>query len=229
MKYDYHCHFENLEGGVKIAKSLGLGGVCLTLNWTNEASLNQFLANVEKIKTKDFDIAIAVELEGKPNQVRELAKRLRKSVEIISVHGGDSEVNRMAVETPEIDILLHPELKREDSGFDHVMAKLAKENNVAIEFCLSDLVYTYKKPRADILKNLLYNAKLVRKFKTPFVLTSGAFSEWNLRAPSELISFGRILGFSDTQISHALLGHMIRENRKRLDRKFVIPGVEVLE
>ena len=229
MKYDYHCHFENFEEGIRLAKSLGLNGICLTLNWTNESEFGKFFEKVQPLKTKDFDIVISVEIEGKPNHIRELAKRLRQNVEIIAVHGGDSEVNRLAVETPEVDILLHPELKREDPGFDHIMAKLARENNVAVEFSMSDLVYTYKKARADILKNLLHNAKLVRKFKVPFVLTSGAFSEWNLRAPSELISFGRVLGFSDPQIQKALSDNIIKENRKRLDKKFVMPGVEVVE
>ena len=65
--YDYHCHFENLEEGLKIAKSLGLEGICLTFNWTNESDFRKFFENVKKLKTKDFDIAIAVELEGKPN------------------------------------------------------------------------------------------------------------------------------------------------------------------
>ncbi len=228
MTYDYHCHFENLEEGVRIAESLGLSGICATINWTKQKDFEEFKERISGLKTR-IDVAVAVELDGKAGRVRDLAKFLRKHVDIISVHGGDSAVNRIAIETPEVDILIHPEFKREDSGFDHVMAKLSKKNNVAIEFSFSDLIYTYKKDRASILSKLLENAKLVKKFGSPFVLTSGAFNEWNLRSGSELLSFGRVLGFNDKQIKHSLSDWIIKENRKKLGKGFVMPGVEIIK
>ena len=109
------------------------------------------------------------------------------------------------------------------------MAKLAKKNNVSIEFSLSDLIQTSKLSRSKILHDLMENAKLVKKYKTPFVLTSGSFDCFGLRSPSELLSFGRVLGFQDPEIKNALSDFIVKENRKRLSGKWVMPGVEVVE
>lgn len=224
--YDYHLHSENFNETIEIAKKLGFGGLCFVLNWSNHKDLEAF----KKVsKTKGLDIVVGVELHEKAYNVKKVAKKIRKDVEIILVHGGDYDVNRAAVETPEVDILLHPEMDRDDSGFDHVMAKLAKENNVAIDFALNDVIYSYKKSRVKILAHLMKNAKIVKKYKTPFVLTSGGYSTWDLRSPSEILSFGKILGFESSNIKKALSGWIVKENRKRLKKGWIQPGVEVLE
>ena len=143
----------------------------------------------------------------------------------ILVFGGDPEINRAACETPEVDVLAHPELG-ENNGLDHVMARKAKENGVAIEFNFRQLLVNYKKSRSECFSRMLENAKLVKKYRTPFVLTSGALSPWDLRGPPELASFGRLLGFSDPEIRKALEGGRIAENRKRLGSGWIMPGVE---
>ncbi len=230
--YDLHVHTDSLEETVKIAKLLGIAGIGLSINWTNREDLESFRKQIAPFK--DIDIAIGVEINEKPANISKLAKQLRKDVELILVHGGDLEVNRAAVETPEVDILLHPENKeqgqesRYDSGLDHVMVKLAKKNNVHIEFSLNDVIYTSKKTRASILKSLLQNTKLVRKYNAPFVITSGAWSAWNMRAASDLLSFGKYLGFQDPEIKKALSAAPLVENKKRLSGKWVAPGVEIV-
>lgn len=223
--YDCHVHFEDLKKTVGMARKLGWSGLVLVTNWTNEKDLEKFKKSIKK--PKGFDLAIGVEIKDKPNRIKELARKLRKKAELILVHGGDLEVNRAAVETPEVDILLHPEFERQDSGLDHVMVKLAKKNNVAIEFGFSDILHSYKKTRSSVIQKLTKNARLVKKYKAPFVLTSGAFSEWGLRSPSELISFGRVLGLKDPEIKGAMSNNIIKENRKRLSGKWIMPGVEV--
>ncbi len=231
--YDLHVHTDNLEETVRIANILGITGLGVIINRTTEEDLEKLKIQTEPFK-KQIDIAVGIEIKDKPQNVVKIVKQLRKQVELILVHGGDLEVNRIAVETPEVDILLHPELKdpnqesRQDSGLDQVMIKLAKKNNVAIEFGLNDVIYSYKKTRASVLKNLLYNAKLVRKYKVPFILTSGSWSPWNLRAASDLLSFGKYLGFQDPEIKKAFSGEKLFENRKKLSGKWIMPGVEVV-
>ena len=66
----------------------------------------------------------------------------------------------------------------------------------------------------------------MRKFRAPFVLTSRANTEWDLRSASEMVAFGRVLGFQDKEIKDSLSGKILKENRKRLGGKWVIPGVE---
>ena len=74
---------------------------------------------------------------------------------------------------------------------------------------------------------MLETAKLVKKFRAPFVLTSGAMSEWDLRSPSEFYSFGKVLGFDPSGIRTNLSDKIVEENRKRLGDKWIMPGVEV--
>ncbi len=225
--YDYHLHSENIEETVKTAKALGFSGICITRNWTNIEDLSSFKKELNQYK--GIDIAIGVEIKEKHTKIPDLVNRIRKEAEIILVHGGDLEVNRIAVETPGVDILLHPELGREDSGLNHVMInQLAKKNNVSIEFSLNDIIQSSNVSRARLLEKMLFNAKLVKKYKAPFVLTSGAFDSQWMRSRSELFGLGHVLGFQDPEIKKALSDSIVKENRKRLSGRWIMPGVEVV-
>ncbi|NIO22963.1 MAG: hypothetical protein GTN38_02955 [Candidatus Aenigmarchaeota archaeon] len=221
--YDYHVHPEiDLKAMIANLEKLGWSGVCF---------LCESLGEVEKLRKKlgktRLDVALGYKIETKkPNDVSKIAKRVRKNVEIITVFGGDPEINRKACETSEIDILTHPEMGK-NQGMDYVMVKLAKKNNVSIEFNFRELLHTYKKSRANLFAKMLANAKLVRKFRAPFVLTSGALDPWDVRSPSELISFGKVLGFDPKNAKLSLTERIIKENRKRLGKKWMMPGVEL--
>lgn len=222
--YDYHVHPEiDLKAMVANLEKLGWSGVCFVC---------RSLEEMEKIKKElpktALDVSFGYKIETKnPKNIPKIAKKIRKRVEMILVFGGDPEINRKACETSEVDILTHPE-KGENEGMDYVMAKLAKENNVSIEFNFRELLHTYKKSRAKLFSKMFANAKLVRKFRTPFILTSGALDPWDARSPSELISFGRILGFNPKDVKLSMSGQRLEENRKRLSKKWVMPGVEVV-
>ena len=158
--------------------------------------------------------------------LRQAVDKFRRKAEIVVAVGGTPDANRMIAETPEVDILSKP-FGADKLAMDHVICRASAENNVAVDFCLGDLVHTYKRSRAVLFSKMIKAAKLVRKYKTPFVITSGAVTEWDLRSPSELISFGRLLGFQDDAIKDALSGSIAKENRKRLSGKWVMPGVEI--
>ena len=222
--YEYHVHPE-VDPGEMITNlgKLGWTGVCFVCRSVEE--IGKLRNNLGKAK---LDVAFGYKIEtGNPNNVPKLAKRARKKVELILVNGGNLEVNRKACETPEVDILTHPELGRNDPGLDYVMVKLAKKNNVSIEFNFRSVLFSYRKSRSDIFARMLENAKLVRKYRSPFVLSSGAIEHYDLRSPSELISFGRILGLEPKEIKTNLSGTKLEENRKRLGKKWVMPGVEL--
>ena len=222
--YEYHVHPEvDLEGMIKNLGNLGWSGVCFVCD-----SLEAIEEFKKKLKKTNLDIAFGYKIEtDKPSNIPKIAKKIRKRVELILVHGGDLEINRKACETPEVDILTHPELGRDDPGLDYIMAKLAKKNNVSIEFNFRNLLFSYKKSRSDIFSNMLENAKLVRKYRTPFVLSSGAIEPYDLRSPSELISFGKVLGLNPKEIKTNLSEKILEENRKRLGKKWIMPGVEL--
>ncbi len=222
--YEYHVHPEvDSDGMLKTLETLGWAGVCFVCGSLEK--IEEFKRKLGKMK---LDVAFGYKIETeKPNNVPKIAKRVRKRVELILVNGGDLEVNRKACETPEVDILTHPGLGRDDPGLDYIMAKLAKKNSVSIEFNFRSLLFSYKKSRSDVFARMLENAKLVRKYRMPFILTSGAIESHDLRSPSELISFGKVLGLNPKEIKTNLSGGILEENRKRLGKKWVMPGVEL--
>jgi len=215
---------EELGEAVELAKKLGWKGIGII---TNENQLAGFRKETIRHKSKGFDIALGVLLEpARAGEVPKKAGKLRRSVELIAVKGGLPEVNRTALETPEVDLLLSP-WSQDGCGLNHVLARLGKKNNVAVCFGFSELLYSYKKSRASLLSGMQEAAKLATKFGCPFALSGSAASPWELRAASELVSFGRVLGLRDPDMKKALSGQIIEENRKRLSGKWIMPGAEL--
>jgi ribonuclease P/MRP protein subunit RPP1 len=223
--YEYHVHPEvDMENVLSKLEILGWKGVCFVCRSVDD--IEKYKNLLKSFKTHmDVSFGYKIETEN-PKNVVKIAKSVRKKVEIILVHGGKLDINRVACETPEIDILTHPELGRQDGGIDYVMANLAKENNVAIEFNFRNLLLSYKKRRAEIFSYMLENAKIVKKVKAPFVITSGALEAYDLRSPYDLLSFAKTLGFSQKDAKLALSNNIIEENRRRLSGKWIMPGVE---
>lgn len=128
------------------------------------------------------------ELKSKINQNREDA-------DIIVFKGGDADLNRKAAEDSRVDIILHPEKGRKDSGTDHIIAEAASENDVAIGF---DLKQLNREPKAQthVLKHWMKNLELCEKYDTPYVLTSGAENSNQLRAPRDLKTVIDAIGFN---------------------------------
>lgn len=93
-----------------------------------------------------------------------------KSKQIIFSSKND-ELNRKILEKEKIDILLINQLNRKDfqkqrnSGFNQVLAKIAKKNNVAIGINLDEIINTKGKQKAEILARIKQNIKLCNKNK----------------------------------------------------------------
>jgi ribonuclease P/MRP protein subunit RPP1 len=216
---------EEFDETVELAKRLGWSGLGLLVK---ESQLPGLRKKAEDLKGENIDIALGVRLEPKRvNEVPKHARKVRRSVELVAVVGGDPEINRAALETPEVDILLSP-WSEAGSGMNHVLARLGKKNNVAVCFGFNELVYSYKNTRARLLSGIEEAAKIVRKFNCPFILSSTAAAPWDMRSASELVSFGRTIGLRDPEIKRGLSGDIIEENRKRLSGKWIMPGVEVV-
>ena len=213
-----------------MAKKLGYSGVCLVY-YPNKFKEKEKLE--EEIKNVSKAYGVKIFLGFKARNVRELnfLVERRKEYDFLLVRGGNLNLNRKAVETPEVDILTHPELERFDSGFNHVMAKLARKNNVAIEFNFREVMITSKATRSRILKNLKTNAMLCKKYGAKMVITSGAISVWEMKDPLVLASFGTLLGMSIEEAKKAISSvpeEMIKMVRERRSKKWIRPGVKIV-
>lgn len=237
MFYDLHVQVEAGKAA-EMARGLGLDGIGLCVQSASGAKPQEVQALREMAKSlgvirqpkavsQGIDAAVGIEIQARPNQISHLAKSMRMQAELILVKGGTEELNRAALETPEVDILVNPNLENGEPGINHILARLGARNNVAVCFDFREIVQVYKKTRSNLLSGLMETARFVRKYKCPFVLSAGALAEWDMRAPSELIAFGKFLGFDERQCKRALSGDILKENRKRLSGKWVMPGVEL--
>jgi len=215
--YDLDVRGEEIGQISEFAKKLGWNGLCFVLSDLDK--LKGFQEGAKRNNT-----TWGIEISGKDyKEIIKKVKEVRTEAELIIAYSPNLEITREILEIKEIDVL------RQDVGLglNPVLAKLAKENNIAIEFRFTDLLHSHKRVRAGIFKNYIETARLLRKFRAPFVITSGAMTKWDLRGPSEMLSFGRLLGFQDPEIKQAMSDWIIKENRKRLSGKWVMPGVEI--
>ena len=218
--YDVHVPSEDIKKTADLAKELGWNGLVFVRKW-NRGKLENFAKEVKKIKKINVSIGVIIDTK-RASDMQKTVKSIRKQTELIIVAAKELNFNRVVVETPEVDIL-----SGKDIQLNHVMCELAKKNNVAIEFNFHDLITSYKKTRERVFMNMIENAKFIRKYKTPFIITAGAMDPWDLRSPFDLLSFGRLLGLQDPQIKKAMSDVVVKENRKRLSGKWIAPGIEL--
>ena len=129
----------------------------------------------------------------------------------IAIFGRENIFNRRALETLKINYLISPEkeltekrkdtLKQRDSGLNHVTAKIAEKNNIAIVIDFSDIQnINDKKQKASRLSRIIQNIKICRKAKCKILI-------WNLTNKINkysLQAFGFSLGMSSQQVSEAI-------------------------
>ncbi len=231
--YDMHLHSAFSEGESSIeqialrAKELGYSGICFSEYFENKSQIDKLKHDISKVKEK-VGIDIFLGFEARTTQELKKLVTIRKMYDILLARGGDLKMNRDAVETKEVDILTHPEHKRYDSGINHVMAKLAKKNDVAVEINFREILTSNKKTRSMILSNMMENVRLAKKYSVPVVICSGSISHWELRDPLSMVSmlntFGMKLKDSKASISK-VPESIINETKKRKDVKWIMPGV----
>jgi len=122
----------------------------------------------------------------------ETRKKIRenKGKEIVFT-SDDDELNRKILEKETISMLLinqkgrKDRVKQRDSGFNQVLAKLAKKKNVIIGINLDEILGSVPEEKAEILARIRQNVKLCNKnkLKIKFIsLSKGARNQYDLKA-----------------------------------------------
>ncbi len=124
------------------------------------------------------------------SNAKDLKKKL-KSLEnaIVAVYCPDW---KYAVMRKKVDILLDSE----DRILDYATIKLAKEKDVAIEFGLSKFLNTKGLKRSVLFSRLKDEIRIVKKFDTPFLITSSAENIYQLRSRKQIENFFSYFGIS---------------------------------
>ena len=112
------------------------------------------------------------------SNLEQAKNQLKKAEKQIIVYAQDDNFNRKILEYGKFDILLfssnflkqkRDKLKQIDSGFNHVLGKIASKNNISIGFDLNDIRQLEKKDKALILSKIIQNIKICRKTKVKII------------------------------------------------------------
>lgn len=121
-------------------------------------------------------------------------KAIRKSEKPIIFSSNDDELNRKILEKEKIDVLLinlkgrKDFAKQKNSGFNHVLAKIAQKGNVVVGINLDEIVEA--KDKEKILARVKQNIKLCNKNK----LKMKFIGEKHSRNIYDLKALGLVLG-----------------------------------
>ena len=206
-----------------LANHFGYAGIAITNHSNTESKPSEF-------KSNGFEVFRGIEIVSKnASKLHGLIGKYRNSVDVLVVHGGDENINRVAVENRNVDILAHP-ITPKDSGLNHVLAKSASENNVAIEFNLDAIFKGRGGRRVHALSYFRKNVQIARKFDVPMILTSNAASYFDLRAPREMMALAGLFGMDKDEAISAIStvpAGIIARNRQ--GSRFIRHGVEVID
>ncbi|WP_405284019.1 ribonuclease P protein component 3 [Methanobrevibacter sp.] len=158
--------------------------------------------NLEGIINFDYTLEIK---SNNVNEIKKTARKFRNKSSCISVVGGNLKINRATVETIQIDVLSRPYLRRFDGGINHVLAKEAVKNNVAVELCFKDVLRSYLSHRSKVISNFKDIYTLYRKYDFPLILSTRAESVFDIRTTHDFIAFFKQTGLSDSEIDKSFL------------------------
>ena len=130
------------------------------------------------------------------NKIR---KKIRENSEKTIIFSSDNdEQNKKIIEKEKINVLLLNQIQRKDkfkqrdSGFNQVLAKLAKKKNIIIGINLDEILESKKEKKKDILARIKQNVKLCNKNKLKMNFI--ALKEKNKRDIYDLKALGLVLG-----------------------------------
>ena len=158
--------------------------------------------NLEGIINFDYTLEIK---SNNVNEIKKTARKFRNKSSCISVVGGNLKINRATVETIQIDVLSRPYLRRFDGGINHVLAKEAVKNNVAVELCFKDVLRSYLSHRSKVISNFKDIYTVYRKYDFPLILSTRAESVFDIRTTHDFIAFFKQTGLSDSEIDKSFL------------------------
>jgi RNase P/RNase MRP subunit p30 len=162
-----------------------------------------------KEDTKDFDCdGFLIETNGNEKEARRIVEviRAKSKGKKIAVYGFSDEFNRRAIETLKIDYLVSPEnnegkdnLKQRASGFNHVMAEVAKKKDIKIVEDLTWLNSLSGKKKAIAISRVIQNIVTCRKSKIDLKFATFANVESELLDEKQMKAIGFSLGASSQQ------------------------------
>ena len=132
-------------------------------------------------------------------------KRERNNKAVVSVQAGDNGFNRSAINLKGVHILrgLH---SADKNAFDHVAAKMAADNRVAIDLDLSPLISGRGFTRQRAMPRYRDILVLERRYEFPLTISSHARSILDMRAVREITGLCSLVGMDTPDVEMAFFG-----------------------
>lgn len=216
------------------AEMFGYDAIAFCDYLLNLKDLEKMKREIKTAKKKckiEIYAGVKIKSDNKAELVRKV-RAFREHVYVIAVQGGNLEVNGQACAMPEVDILASPESGRIDSGFDHVMASLARENRVALAIEFFRILDSESKSRISTIRKIRKNLRICEKYNVPVISSSGAKNVWEIRGPREMMAFIEILGFDYEFAEKSLTSNsevIIQRAKEVFSKGFIAPGVKRLD
>ena len=205
MFFDLNIKGSSLENNIKLANEASFYGwdhINFSYNTNDFLNAVDFKNDLENSLDGIIEFNYTLEIKSSNiNDIQKSVNKFRKKASCISVVGGDLKVNRSTLENIKVDVLSRPYLRRYDSGLNHVLAKEAVKNNVAIELCFKDVLKSYLSHRSKVISNFKDIYTLYRKFDFPLVLSSRAESVFDIRTTHDFVAFFKQTGLTDAEIN----------------------------
>ena len=176
------------------------------------------------------DVAVGVEVDADaPDSASGAVGNFRRDCEVLLVAGGSPALNRFAAESPRVDVLTRP--MAGDGDVNHVVAKAARDNDVAVEVDLGPALSLSGGERVRALRDLRKLREILDHYDAPHVVSANPRSHLELRAPRELVAVGERLGVDAEWLREGLArwGEIAARTRRRRSDSFIAPGVERTE
>ena len=136
------------------------------------------------------------------NEARKLIEAEAKQGKPV-VRGKSIDFNRIILENKKVGMLIldhrdkKDKLKQRDSGLNHVLAEIARKNNITLAFDIDEFKIEDKKEKAKILSRWIHNIKLAKKAGNKIRLL-------NYKDKKEAFSFLTSLGLDTKKAEEAL-------------------------
>ncbi|WP_202319277.1 RNase P subunit p30 family protein [Archaeoglobus neptunius] len=156
----------------------------------------------------------------KANTPDELRKKLKKikGEKIVGVTGSES-VCKEAVMRRKVDMILD----HDDRQLDYATIKLAAEKDVLIELGIAKFIRNRGYRRMQLFERLREEVTVINKFDVPFVVTTAAENEYEMRTRKQVETFFSFFGCNIVKARH----NAARLLRKYYDNHFIMDGFEI--
>ncbi len=153
-----------------------------------------------------IDVIPGIYVSGVPaKDVKNRAKKCRGTGTVVSVQVGDNGFIRTVANTRGVHIL-RGIYAADKHAFDHVTAKIAADNNTAVDIDLAPVIFGRGHQRQKAIHRYLDVMVLERRFEFPLTISSSARSMLGMRAVREMTGLCSLFGMDETGVQAALAG-----------------------